>query len=153
MRDTPDHEALHKLAYRAARRVKDDHDFAEDVAQDVMEKLVLHPSREPFAERFVQAAAKNRALDLVKGPRGKPAEDIDDVKLPAPGLSPSEQAALHQALAALNPNLVRVVELKQAGYKAKEIAETLGVAEGTVRNWYSVALKALRETYASTPPG
>lgn len=152
MSDSPDHLALFKLAYRAARRVKDDHGFAEDVAQDVLEKLVVHPSRLPFAEAFVQAAARNRALDLVKGPRGKEPVEHHDEKRAAPGLRPSEDVALWDAIAALNPNLAQALRLKAAGYSSKEIAERLGVAPGTIRNWISEARKAMREVYESGPP-
>jgi RNA polymerase sigma factor (sigma-70 family) len=149
---SPDHEALFELAYRAARRVKDDHGFAEDVAQDVLEKLVVHPSRLPYAEAFVQAAAKNRALDLVRGPRGRDAEEHEDDRRAKPGLQLSEEVALRDAVAALNPNLSRALELKEAGYASKEIAEKLGVAPGTIRNWISDAREALRAVYESGPP-
>src|SRR5712691_8174703 len=121
-------------ARRVARAVLDDPDDADDAAQDALlaalVKLQQYDSRRPFGPWLMRIVANAAA--------GRPRPDVQ-----------TERRALgerlREALAELpERRRVAVVLFDVEGYSHAEIAEILGVAEGTVRSEVFHARRRLR---------
>ncbi len=141
-------------ARRVARAVLDDPDDADDAAQDALlaalVKLQQYDSRRPFGPWLMRIVA-NAATDRRRRRTVRRAEPLDPNTTaggPRPDVQTERRALaerLREALAELpERRRVAVVLFDVEGYSHAEIAEILGVAEGTVRSEVFHARRRLR---------
>jgi|SRR2546425_730572 len=141
-------------ARRVARAVLDDPDDADDAAQDALlaalVKLQQYDPRRPFGPWLMRIVA-NAATDRRRRRTVRRAEPLDPnatVGGPRPDVQTEQRALaqrLREALAELpERRRVAVVLFDVEGYSHAEIAEILGVAEGTVRSEVFHARRRLR---------
>ena len=125
---------------------------AEDVTQDVFVRLIInHPDLEPGREKaWLLKVALNRCRDLWRGAwfrkvvLGHPAFEL----FPAPDEigATADRYTLVEAVNRLRPEFKEVVLLfYYQGFSVAEIAEMLGIAEGTVSSRLSRARTKLQE--------
>lgn len=141
-------------ARRVARAVLGDPDEADDAAQDgflsALVKLEQYDARRPFGPWLMRIVA-NAATDRRRRRRVRQAELLDP-GLVGGGPRPDTEALrselaerLRAALAELSPRRrTAVVLFDVEGYSHAEIAEMLGVPEGTVRSEVFHARRRLR---------
>ena len=141
-------------ARRVARAVLDDPDDADDAAQDALlaalVKLQQYDPRRPFGPWLMRIVA-NAATDRRRRRTVRRAEPLDPNATaggPRPDVRTEQRALaqrLREALAELpERRRVAVVLFDVEGYSHAEIAEILGVAEGTVRSEVFHARRRLR---------
>lgn len=141
-------------ARRVARAVLGDPDEADDAAQDgflsALVKLEQYDARRPFGPWLMRIVA-NAATDRRRRRHVRQAELLDP-GLVGGGPRPDTEALrselaerLRAALAELSPRRrTAVVLFDVEGYSHAEIAEMLGVPEGTVRSEVFHARRRLR---------
>ncbi len=140
------------VAYRALR----DNGLAEDLAQEVFMRAYRSLKGFKAGKRFgpwIMAICANRTRDYLKL-RGKRAEVIWDLdrSLRAPRSTPLERAAARETLTRIEKAISELPEETQEvlrlrfimGLDYQEVAETLGLALGTVKSRISRAREALR---------
>lgn len=136
-------------AWRAARVVTGSRAMADDVAQDAFERafaaLGRFDERRPFAA-WLHRIVVNRSLDLMRRERRLVGLDAPE-RLTAEWRDlAGEDRALLEAVDRLGPQRRVVVVLRYGlGYGPAEIAEMLGVPDGTVHSRLARALDELRE--------
>ncbi|PYP32838.1 MAG: hypothetical protein DMD47_03050 [Gemmatimonadetes bacterium] len=141
-------------ARRVARAVLDDPDDADDAAQDALlaalVKLHQYDPRRPFGP-WLMRIVSNAATDRRRRRSVRRAEPLDANATaggPRPDVQTERRALgerLREALAELpERRRVAVVLFDVEGYSHAEIAEILGVAEGTVRSEVFHARRRLR---------
>ncbi len=145
-------------ARRVARAVLGDPDDADDAAQDAflsaLVKLGQYDRRRPFGPWLMRIVA-NAATDRRRRRAVRRAEPLD-AGLLAGGVRPDAEAErralgerLRQALAELpEQRRIAVVLFDVEGYSHGEIAEILGIPEGTVRSEVFHARRKLRALLA-----
>lgn len=146
------------VARRVARAVLGDPDDADDAAQDALlsalVKLEQYDSRRPFGPWLLRIVA-NAATDRRRRRRVRRTEPLDP-GLAASGTRPDTAAErselsvrLRRALAELpERRRVAVVLFDVEGYAHAEIADILGIPEGTVRSEVFHARRRLRALLA-----
>lgn len=128
---------------------------AEDAVQDAFVNALerLEECREPARfEAWLVQIARNRARDLRRRRTVRIAGSLDEARGATSGSSPARDAEradlrgrLEEALRSLGETQREVVLLHDLqGWKHREIAEVLGVPEGTVRSHLFHARRALR---------
>jgi len=147
------------------RRFTGDAGRAEDLAQETFVKVYLAAARyEPRAKfrTYLYTVARNLCLDAAKKTGRRPSEvsldapvgrSDDGVGLadllggPAPkGLPDEDSDLIERALARLDDKHRDVVVLSvYQEFKYQEIAEVLGISEGTVASRKNAAMRKLRE--------
>lgn len=144
-----------RAAYAVALAELGDPAEAEDACQDALvtalEKLEECRQPERFA-RWLLQIARNRARSLRRRSAVRAADSLEEARgLPGPARPDrdAEQAELRSrllgALATLTPVQREVVLLHDLeGWRHREIAEWLGLPEGTVRSHLFHARRALR---------
>jgi RNA polymerase sigma-70 factor (ECF subfamily) len=164
-----DREAFGALVSRyqaAVRRVAravtgDDHD-ADDAAQDAflsaLDRLETYDRKRPFGP-WLMRIATNAAIDLLRRRAVRKADLLHEA-VAAPGRSPESEAALtelRERLKAALANLperqrIAVVLFDVEGYPHAEIAEILGIPEGTARSDVFHGRRALRQALGVYDP-
>lgn len=149
--DAPAVEALfdeHWLtAWRAAYAVTGRSDLADDAAQDAFINAIRWWStfdrRKPFAP-WIAKIAVNRARDLIRAEGRRSVTPLDDnVQAPAR----ANVTALLAAVSALPVEQRETVVLHHVlGFSLREVAEVVGVPEGTVASRLGRGVAQLRET-------
>ena len=143
-----------RAAWRAAYVVTGRRELADDVAQDAFERafaaLSRFDERRPFGPWLMRIVA-NAATDRRRRRTVRRAEPLDPNATaggPRPDVQTEQRALaqrLREALAELpERRRVAVVLFDVEGYSHAEIAEILGVAEGTVRSEVFHARRRLR---------
>jgi RNA polymerase sigma-70 factor (ECF subfamily) len=145
-------------ARRVARAVLSDPDEADDAAQDgflsALVKLGQYDARRPFGPWLMRIVA-NAATDRRRRRQVRKVEQLDP-GLVGGGPRPDTEAVrselgdrLRSALAELPPRRrTAVVLFDVEGYSHAEIAEMLGIPEGTVRSEVFHARRRLRALLA-----
>jgi len=145
-------------ARRVARAVLGDPDDADDAAQDAflaaLTKLDRYDPKRPFGPWLMRIVA-NAATDRRRRRTVRRAEQLDP-GLTAGGTRPDADAersalgeSLRAGLAQLTPRRrLAVVLFDVEGYTHREIAEILGIPEGSVRSEVFHARRRLRELLA-----
>jgi RNA polymerase sigma-70 factor, ECF subfamily len=150
-------DRLGSAVYGGALRVLGDGSAAQDVLQDVFVELWSHPDRyDPAAgtlRTYLSVLARHRAVDLLRSELRRVARQERNYRLePAPTQRPAweqvmtaETAAVVQAAVRLLPNSQRqVVELAYfEGLTCREIADAVGIPEGTAKSRLRLALAKL----------
>ncbi|MBK5221301.1 MAG: sigma-70 family RNA polymerase sigma factor [Acidimicrobiia bacterium] len=147
--------AVHALA----RRVLVDDALAEEVLQEVFVRLWRQPDRfDPdrgTLRSFLLAMAHGRAVDIVRSESSRRQREERDARRTAEAgydlerevwdLHLSEQVA--GALRTLRDDERRPIEMAYfGGYSYREVAESLGEAEGTVKSRIRTGLQRLRSS-------
>ncbi|PZU23966.1 MAG: RNA polymerase subunit sigma-70 [Shinella sp.] len=123
---------------------------SEDLLQDCVEKALVNRAQwhgsnlKAWACRIMTNLHFNARRTL----RRRPSVSIEEAEtLPAPSTEdPLEKSRLQQAVQALPPDARAVLMLVVVeGYAYREVAEILGIPEGTVMSRLSRARQALRE--------
>ena len=149
-------------AYTVARRLLGNKEDAEDLVQDAfiqaLDRLDSFDATRPFAPWFYRILT-NRGLNAQKSIRIRTTAELDD-EVVGGGESPARAAeraelrdALTTAVAALPERQQTIVQLSEIdGWTSAEIAEALGMADGTVRWHLHEARKALRVALSPLRP-
>jgi RNA polymerase sigma-70 factor (ECF subfamily) len=150
------HARFAPLVHAVATRILDDAGLAEECTQDVFVSLWRHAGRYDAGRArpgtWIFGITRNRALELARGRRARPADpraevDAGDVA-PAPDdvvarAEAAERIAL--AMAALPADLYEVLRLAYFdGLSHSEIAARLHLPLGTVKGRIRAALERLR---------
>jgi RNA polymerase sigma-70 factor, ECF subfamily len=149
-RSAPAVEALfdeHWLtAWRAAFAVTGRADLADDAAQDAFVNAIRQLSKydrsRPFAP-WIAKIAVNRARDLLRAERRRKLTSLDEAT-EAPGRT--DVSGLLSAVAALPPEQREAVVLRHVlGFSLQEVAEIVGVPEGTVTSRVGRGVARIRQ--------
>ncbi len=143
------HASLVRMLYRRTG----DPDRAEDLAQEVFARALAAPPDNPRPWLFAvalnlvrddgrRAVRQGRRLQLLKGETESAAPAPDDQFEKDEGT-----AAVRAALNELNPRDREALLLKAEGFDYDEIAETLGLAKGSIGTTLARARKRLVEVY------
>ena len=134
-------------AWRAAYAVTSRSDLADDAAQDAfvsaIRTLATFDSSRPFAP-WIAKIAVNRARDLLRAERRRNLTSLDETtEAPAQ----AQLTGLLAAVAALPREQREVVVLHHVlGFKLSEVAEIVGVPEGTVASRLGRGVARVRQT-------
>lgn len=147
---------------RVTRAVTGDEHDADDAAQDAflsaLDRIETYDRARPFGP-WLMRIAQNAAIDLLRRRAVRQSEPLDEA-VTAKGRSPLQHAeaseirrALRQALDGLPERQRAAVTLFDVeGWAHAEIAEALGVPEGTVRSDVFHARRKLREALGLFDP-
>jgi RNA polymerase sigma factor (sigma-70 family) len=130
--------------YRIALRIVIDPDAAQDAAQDALLRAMRHWAKidEPLA--WCRKAVVRRALSEVAGRRRF--APMPEEPAPDPGLL--ERLAVERALGRLKPAERGLLALVLGeGWSYREVAEALGIKEGTVGSRLNKAKERFRGYY------
>jgi RNA polymerase sigma-70 factor, ECF subfamily len=140
-------------AHRAAYLIVQDAGIAEDIAQEAMvstiQALDRFDWRRPLRP-YLHRAVVNRSLDWLRARRTRPEvslEGVEPLEAPVPPNSGESQlpGALLSALALLEPEDRAAIVLRHVlDYRAREVAEFLGIEASTARSRLGRALERLR---------
>lgn len=127
-------------------------DAVQEAFLDAFQALGGFDSGRPFYP-WLYAILRNCCFKLLAGRKRIEAGSLEDVQTeilaPASGLSREEALALELALLRLSPEDRELVTLKHLdGLSYRELAEMLGIAEGTVMSRLYYARQRLRERLA-----
>lgn len=151
-------KTLHPELMRQARNLCPDKATAEDIVQDVLRRA--WEGRDEIAKKenipgYLATCVRNAFWDWCRNPKRRRTESIDlptSEQIPMP--VPDEQRPYHRIptetfLAAVNQLPLKEREVFQLhffdGFKYEEIAELLGIREGTVGSRIHSAKKKLRD--------
>lgn len=143
--------AARRVAYAVLGNWEDAEDVVQEAALAAWQAVDRYDPARAFRPWFLRIVS-NAALDQVRRRRVRRAEVLSET-VAHRGPSPEDLADralvrghLGEALAALpERQRVAVVMFDLEGFSHAEIAETLGVPEGTVRSYVFHARRALRE--------
>ena len=152
-------DALGHSVYGSALRVLGDNSAAQDVVQDVFVELWRHPGRyDPAAgtlRTYLSVLARHRAVDLVRSELRRVARQERSYRLtPAlagarrrrRGLAAETAGLVRSAVRLLPASQRQVVELAYfAGLTCREVAQAVGIPEGTAKSRLRLALAKLEE--------
>jgi RNA polymerase sigma-70 factor (ECF subfamily) len=147
--------------YRFALMLGRDQGEAEDVVQDVVERLLRRPRRvSPSSElAYLTTMVRNRHQDVLRErfrrPIGVPLDDALELVSGRSGEGPQERVEQREILDAVDA-LSRVhreviVAVDIAGLSYQEAAATLGIPVGTVMSRLYRARAAVAERYLGVP--
>ena len=143
------YEAHYQSVYRAVRGIALDADLAEDVTQDAFLKAYRARGRyrpEGRLEAWLSTIAVREALTRVRWlALQRRLVRLMGLREGEPPPPPSLPDLVDEALSVLSPRTRAVVVLHhEHGYRYREIAEMLGVPEGTVASRLSEGLRRMR---------
>jgi RNA polymerase sigma-70 factor (ECF subfamily) len=154
--------AVHALA----RRVLVDDALAEEVLQEIFVRLWRQPDRfDPdrgTLRSFLLAMTHGRAVDIVRSETSRRTREESDARRTAEAGYDLEREVwdMHlsdevgRALEGLREDERRPIELAYyGGYSYRQVAEMLGVAEGTVKSRIRAGLSRLRGTLVAAGIG
>jgi RNA polymerase sigma-70 factor (ECF subfamily) len=148
---------------RACRAVTGDEHDADDAAQEALlsalDRIETYDRKRPFGPWLLRIAT-NAAIDLVRRRTVRRAETLDEryaahTRSPAADAETAElRAKLSSALATLpERQRIAITLFDVEGYAHAEIADIVGVPEGTVRSDVFHARRKLREALGQFAPG
>lgn len=147
----------HRRVYAIALRFTRDPDRAEEIVQDAFVRVWRSlPSFNGNSRlsTWLHSVAVNAALDGVRARARREARldrevDLDRYAAEVERAMPGADLDLERAVAALPDGAREIVILHYIeGYACAEIAERLGIAEGTVKSQLHRARRLLKETMA-----
>lgn len=143
------YEAHYQSVYRAVRGIALDAELAEDVTQDAFLKAYRARGRyrpDGRLEAWLSTIAVREALSRVRWlALQRRLVRLVSVREGEPAPPPSLPDLVDEALSVLTPRTRAVVVLHhEHGYRYREIAEMLGVPEGTVASRLSDGLRRMR---------
>jgi RNA polymerase sigma-70 factor (sigma-E family) len=141
-------EAAWPALYRTAYLILGEHQLAEDLVQTALAKTYASWGRvrEPAAARgYARVVLANTAASWFRKRSWR--NELPSSELPEQptGGEPSDRPAVLEALAILPPRQRAVVVLRYFDdLSVREVADALGISEGTVKSQTSAALDKLR---------
>ena len=147
---------------RVCRAVTGDEHDADDAAQEAflsaLDRIETYDRKRPFGP-WLMRIASNAAIDLLRRRAVRKVEPLDEA-LAGSSASPARDAEHSELRAAISVALAALPERQRAavtlfdleGYAHAEIAEILGVPEGTVRSDVFHARRRLRESLGLYDP-
>ncbi len=139
-------------------------DEVNDLRQDIYIRVYEAgaTTRPHNAQAFVFATARNLMIDRIRRAKAVPFEALDDADFSEHAMdnmtperhyaARSELRQLQEAIACLPPACRQVVELRKiAGLSQREVAQQLGIAEGTVEKQISKGIRMLTEAMSNSP--
>ncbi len=151
--------AYHGRVFATAYRLLGSAQEAEDVAQEAFLRLYLRPlpaGREHNLLGWLLRVTTNLAYNVLRGSRRRRAREDRAMARPEPEAGQASAdleatavtaAAVRDTLAELPERQVQLLLLRQAGLTYAELAQALGVAEGSVGTLLARAERAFREHY------
>jgi RNA polymerase sigma-70 factor (ECF subfamily) len=151
-------DELGPTVHAAARQIVGDPATAQDVVQDVFVDLWCHPYRYDSSlaglRTYLTLCARHRALDVVRseqrraGREERQASLLPTPRQPSPGdlvIDADTASAVRAAVSTLPPDQRRVVELAYfGGLSYRDVAERMGIPEGTAKSRLRLALAKLQ---------
>jgi RNA polymerase sigma-70 factor, ECF subfamily len=142
----------------------DPEDLVAETLERVLRQLERGAGADPLALPFIATVMANRHVDLCRRRRAEGVSEhaVPEVEPEEEGVvtepEPMERwrsvpdAELREAMAALEPERLReVYRLHASGLRYRQIAERLGIPEGTVGSDLSVARRQLRRQLLGRP--
>ncbi len=146
------------LLYRHARQVSHrDESFCLDVVQDAMLRIIrtIRPvATEGQLIAWLKLIVKSVTYDVLRGERRRKGREAarEAVDNPSPPDDPERLAWLREQLLALDPPLVRLIELRFVqGWTLARIAQLLGLSVGTVDGRLRRVLDRIRRQAGEMP--
>jgi RNA polymerase sigma-70 factor (ECF subfamily) len=153
--------------YRLLYRIVGTREEAEDLAQEAFLRLARQrfpAGREHNVRAWLYKVATNLAYNALRGEarrvrhqeqsahrgQGALAADLDAAEAAARS---DEQAAVRQVLASLPERQSHLLLLRHAGLSYRELAEAIGVAQGSVGTLLARAEAAFEKAYRETGEG
>jgi RNA polymerase sigma-70 factor (ECF subfamily) len=161
-------ERFGPAVHAAARRVVAEPFVVEEIAQDTFLMLWRRPevfdTERGTLQAFLAAVARNKAVDLVRkeAPRRRAAQSLRDEAESASRVTlgderiegVEERQGIRDALARLSPVQREAIVLAFFGGRTyREVAEELGIPEGTAKTRMRDGLMRLRELMTVRRPG
>ncbi len=146
-----------------ARRVLGDHALAEEVAADALHRLAGAPvASRPDDEvaAWLQVVTVRVALNRLRGERRHHARVVrhGPASAPDPAIDPGDAVVAEQERSRVRSVLARLPErqaaallLRHAGHSYAEVAEALGVAEGSVGVLVARGERAFQRLWTDQP--
>lgn len=157
--------AVYTVSLAELGNVSDAEDALQDAFVTALQRLDECRNPDRFDAWLVQIA-RNRARDLRRRRTIRLTAPLDEAQVRASSASPSADAERSELRARLEAALVKLTDVQREvvlmhdleGWKHREIAEVLGLPEGTVRSHLFHARRALRallgpEVYAEESDG
>ncbi len=156
-----DYDGVYRLLYRIVGTREE----AEDLAQEAFLRLARQrfpASREHNVRAWLYKVAANLAYNALRGEARRArhqeqsarqealAADVDATEAAARS---DEQAAVRQALASLPERQSHLLLLRHAGLSYRELAEAIGVAQGSVGTLLARAEAAFEKAYREIGEG
>lgn len=150
------------LLHAAVRRVGDKEE-AEDMVQEIFLKLWENRAslnvdvpleaylRTCLKFRIIRLAYRNKLHEKVLSGMKEQMDNVSDDCFSLLMAAEIEQL-LTQTSSQLPETMFKIFQMRQRGIAIREIASTMDVAEQTVKNYYSEALRRLREVVLSHYP-
>ncbi len=150
--------------FALARRILHDAHLAEDVVQDVFVRLwdraKAFDARRGSLRTFLLVQARSRSLDLLRSEASRRSREGCEGRLAASAERRDEPEAvvgmktdiveMRRAIDVLCAEQRRTIELAYfGGYTCREVADLLGVPEGTVKSRIRLGLQRLRLVMAT----
>ena len=140
----------------------DPEDLVEETLERAYRQLERGAGPDPLALPFIATVMANRHIDLYRRRRAEegavvPAPPPEEASMPEPEQVERwrgvDDAQLQAAVAALAPERIReAYQLHVQGLRYRQIAERLGVPEGTVGSDLSIARRQLRQLLLGERP-
>jgi len=144
--------------YAICLRITANQAIAEELTQEVFlkiwERIGQYEGRSKFST-WLHRIATNRALDglrseIRRSSRETSTEEPETWEPPQPAPRPDRRLDLENAIAGLPPSARTIFVLHDVeGYRHEEIAEMIGIAEGTSKSQLHRARRLLRERLTS----
>ena len=146
------------IAHRLMQNREDADDLVQDAFLRALERIDGFDPDRPFGPWFFRLLV-NTGLDTLRRLK-RPTTEADPMDVPDPGPRPDQQversevrSRFEQALAELPPRQRLVVMAHEVdGLDTRDIAETTGTSQATVRWHLHAGRKALREALADVRP-
>lgn len=150
--------AVRRVARAVTGNAMDADDAAQEAFLSALDRIETYDRSRPFGP-WLMRIATNAAIDLLRRRSVRAAEPLDE-RLAAAGTSPARAAEVADLRQRLMAALATLPERQRAaltlfdveGYPHAEIAEILGIPEGTVRSDVFHARRALRGLLALDDP-
>ena len=127
-----------------------DSDICKDIAQESL--LSYWERKENFddllkVKAFLYTVVRNSCMNHLKHERFNVNgyADVESAELEETLIEEETYHLIHQAINSLPKQMKRIIMLSMQGKKNQEIAQELGIAEGTVHKLKKIAYKKLRE--------
>lgn len=146
-------------AHRAAYLIVQDSGIAEDIAQEALVATIRALDRFDWRRPlrpYLHRAVVNRSLDWLRSRQARPEvslEEVGEARAQAAVLGEGLPGPLLSALSRLEPEDRAAVVLRHVlDYRAREVAEFLGITPSTARSRISRALVRLRVSLEEDDP-
>jgi RNA polymerase sigma-70 factor, ECF subfamily len=147
-------ERLYPQLFRYLNRLTGSPDLADDIAQESFVRLLARPLPEEEARRWLFTVATNLVRDSARTSKTRQRLLVGNPVSPTPAPLPDEETERSQTIAAVRAALEELAErdrvlllMRQEGFKYEEIAQSAGVAPGSVGTLIARAARRFAAVY------